>query len=312
MATDVDPKELGPFESRSENAEKSWLGMVVGFVAINQFFRDSVTSVHVCPKSSAIHTTLSLKVRGMRGVVRRDGSALRRAHKTSDAVHDSRGWLPETWRSWSRVILRRNGDSHLVSVEFEDDLQGSKKSMSRDFTRLMTHENCDVAGYSAVTVVDERRVARSTIELPRCEAVESQMSVGSSSRCSTALCMYLCEEQRSSNSHCNNAGRVAGRFLPQHHWRGQHSHIVLSDNYNTTCCNPGFTGSILTECVRAHGTMRDRKNAAFEETDAAQDEDPWEYDIAPRKGPVPHPVRGAYVSVHELSYLRSSRVMTKR
>ena len=34
----------------------------------------------------------------------------------------------------------------------------------------------DVAGYSAVAVVDERRVASSTIELPRCDAAESQKS----------------------------------------------------------------------------------------------------------------------------------------
>ena len=69
MATDVDTEELGLIESGSANAEKSWLGMVVGFVAINQFSMDSVTSVHVCPKSSATHATLSLKVWGMRGVV---------------------------------------------------------------------------------------------------------------------------------------------------------------------------------------------------------------------------------------------------
>ena len=30
------------------------------------------------------------------------------------------------------MILRRNGDSHLVNVEFEDELQGCKKPMSRD------------------------------------------------------------------------------------------------------------------------------------------------------------------------------------
>ena len=58
-------RELELFESGSENAEKSWLGMVVGFVAINQFSVDFVTSVHVCPKSYAPHATLSLKVWGM-------------------------------------------------------------------------------------------------------------------------------------------------------------------------------------------------------------------------------------------------------
>ena len=69
MATDVDTEELGLSESGSENAEKSWLGMVVGFVAINQFSMDSVTSVRVCPKSSATHATLSLEVWCMREVV---------------------------------------------------------------------------------------------------------------------------------------------------------------------------------------------------------------------------------------------------
>ena len=49
--------------------------------------------------------------------------------------------------------------------------------------------------------------------------------------------------------------------------------IVLSDNNNTTC-NPGFTASVLTECVRAHDVMSeffmkfpDQKNVTFEETD---------------------------------------------
>ena len=69
VAADVDTKELGLIESGSENAEKSWLGMVVDFVAINQFSRDSVTCVHVCPKSYTTHATLSLKVWDMREVV---------------------------------------------------------------------------------------------------------------------------------------------------------------------------------------------------------------------------------------------------
>ena len=38
--------------------------------------------------------------------------------------------------------------------------------------------------------------------------------------------------------------------------------------------------------------------------DGAQEEDQWECDIAPRKGPVPHAVRGVYASLQELSYLR--------
>ena len=78
MATDVDTTRS--WDSSSENAEKSWLGMVVGFVAINQFSVDFVTSVHVCPKSYATHATLSLKVWGMREV---DESARRSVHSES-------------------------------------------------------------------------------------------------------------------------------------------------------------------------------------------------------------------------------------
>ena len=59
-------------KSREENAEESLLGMVrygSWFITINQFSVDFVTSVHVCPKNSATHATLSLKVWGMREVV---------------------------------------------------------------------------------------------------------------------------------------------------------------------------------------------------------------------------------------------------
>ena len=38
--------------------------------------------------------------------------------------------------------------------------------------------------------------------------------------------------------------------------------------------------------------------------DGAQEEDQVEYDIAPRKGTVPHAVRGVHASLQELSYLR--------
>ena len=62
---------------------------------------------------------------------------------------------------------------------------------ARNPCREMTHENSgwaghsaiadadeesDVAGYSAAAIVDERRVASSTIELPCYEAVESHTS----------------------------------------------------------------------------------------------------------------------------------------
>ena len=74
------------------------------------------------------------------------------------------------------MILRRNGDSHLVNVEFKDGLLGCKKSMLRDLTGLVTHKNSDVAGHSAAAVVDERRATSSTIELSRCKTVESHTS----------------------------------------------------------------------------------------------------------------------------------------
>ena len=70
VATDVDTK--GSWDSSSlrvEYAEENLLGMVVGFVAIEQFSVDFVTSVHVCPKSYATYATLSLKVWGMQEVV---------------------------------------------------------------------------------------------------------------------------------------------------------------------------------------------------------------------------------------------------
>ena len=38
--------------------------------------------------------------------------------------------------------------------------------------------------------------------------------------------------------------------------------------------------------------------------DGAQEEDQWECDIAPRKGTVPHAVRGVHASLQDLSYLR--------
>ena len=73
-------KRVGLFESRSENAEESWLGMVVGFVAINQLSMDSVTSVHVCPNSSATHATfVSQSLEYARGGVHQDRSARRSA-----------------------------------------------------------------------------------------------------------------------------------------------------------------------------------------------------------------------------------------
>ena len=103
--------------------------------------------------------------------------------------------------------------------------------MSRDLTGLMTYENSgvagdsatadvdeniDVASISAAAVVDARRVANSTIEVPWCEAVEYQKSAQVPAAPLCCACI-VGRVQRSSNSHCNTDGRVAGRFLPQHH-----------------------------------------------------------------------------------------------
>ena len=86
--------------------------------------------------------------------------------------------------------------------------------MSRDLTGLMTHENTGVAGYSAAAVVDARGVESSTIDLPRCGAVESQKPVQVPVTPLYCACIFG-KGQGSSNSHCNNAGRVAGRFFPE-------------------------------------------------------------------------------------------------
>ena len=141
----------------------------------------------MCPKSSATHATLSLKVCGMRGVVYNEmdlhGEAFIRrptlfmALLKDEDFHVTVGDGCRKLGSHGReMILRKSGDTHLVNVEFKDGLVGCKKSMFRDLTNLVTHENSDVAGYSAAAVVDERRVASSTIELPKCEPVESQKS----------------------------------------------------------------------------------------------------------------------------------------
>ena len=165
MATDADTKELGLIESRSENAEQSWLGMFVGFVAINQFSMDSDFRACVSEKFCHPRDFVSQSLGYPRCGVQRDGSARRSVHKKSDAVHhlvgnrrfpiDSRRWLPETWRSWSRDDSAKKWRLTSCECEFEDELQGCKKPMSRDLAGLMTHENSGVAGHSATADVDE-------------------------------------------------------------------------------------------------------------------------------------------------------------
>ena len=174
------------------------------------------------------------------------------------------------------MILQRNGDSHLVNVEFKDGLLGCKKSILRDLTGLVTHKNSDVAGNSAAAVVDERRVASSTIELYRCETVESHTSTQLPFASLFCACIV---------------GK--GREAPQpFHLGGEEAVIVvfslpLTDNTtgegNTlttvhTTYDPGFMAPILTEFVRAHSAMGeflnkfpDRKNVTFEATDGGLD-----------------------------------------
>ena len=158
------------------------------------------------------------------------------------------------------MILRRNGDSHLVNVEFKNGLLGCKKSMLTDLTGLVTHENSDVAGFSAAAVVDERRVARSTIELPSCEAVESRKSAQVA--VAPLYCACIIGRGREAPQPFHLRGDVVTVTMP----------VVPLDEFslnltdltagesNTptnvhTTYDPGFMVPILTECVRAHGAM---------------------------------------------------------
>ena len=89
MATDVDTKELGPMDSGSENAEKSWLGMVVGFCS-DQSVLHGLCDFRACVSEKLCHSRdfVSQNLVYARSGVQRDGSARRSVHKTSDAVHD--------------------------------------------------------------------------------------------------------------------------------------------------------------------------------------------------------------------------------
>ena len=149
--------------------------MVVGFITINQFSVDFVTSVHVCPKSCATYATL---FGGMREVVSNEmnlhGEVFtvrvfavvcegRRRQLLSMIWWEIEGFLLTVGNGCRKLgghgremILRRDGDSHLVNVESKSELQWCKSLMLRDFTALVTHENSDVAGYSAAAIVDER------------------------------------------------------------------------------------------------------------------------------------------------------------
>ena len=133
--------------------------MVVGVITINQFSVDFVTSVHVCPKNSDTHATLSLKVWGMREVVSNEmnlhGEVFtvtvfavvcegRRRQLLSMIWWEIEGFLLTVGHG-RVMILRRDGDSHHVNVEFKSELQWCKSPMLRDLTGLVTHEDSDVA-----------------------------------------------------------------------------------------------------------------------------------------------------------------------
>ena len=168
--------------------------------------------------------------------------------------------------------------------------------MSRDLTGLVTHENSgvagnsatsdvdensDVAGYAAAAVVDVRRVASSTIELPRCETVESQKLVQVPVAPLYCACFVGRGSEAPQPTHLSGDEAVTVTmpvvllddfsltFLDNTTGEDNMLTIVLSDNNNTTC-NLGYMASVLTECVRVHGAMSelfnkfsDHKNVTF-------------------------------------------------
>ena len=130
--------------------------------------------------------------------------------------------------------------------------------------------------------MDERRVASSTIGLPRCESVKSQKStqvpfvplcraciVGKGQRSSTTFSPWWC-----SVGLCNNADRVAENFVPtfERTTRTQLFRVTA-----TPC--PILTWLLLSrKDVRVHGAWvefinksPDHSNMTFEETDGGLD-----------------------------------------
>ena len=97
-------------------------------------------------------------------------------------------------------------------------------------------EESDVAGYSAAAIVDERRVASSTIELPSCEAVESQKSAQVPFAPLCRACIAGRDREAPQPFHLGGAvsvsvttliesqGKFVSMFERQHLWRGQHAH----------------------------------------------------------------------------------------
>ena len=175
------------------------------------------------------------------------------------------------------TILQRNGDSHLVNIEFKSELQWCKSPMLRDLTGLVTHENSawaghsatadvdedsDVAGYSAAAVVDERRVASSTIELYRCEAVESHTSTQVPFASLCRACIVGRGREAPQPFHLGGAVSVSvttpieslenlSPCLKDSTSGEDNTHTIVTSD-SKTMSNLGLA-SILTEDVRVHG-----------------------------------------------------------
>ena len=175
---------------------------------------------------------------------------------------------------------------------------------ARNPCREMTHENSgwaghsatagadeesDVAGCSAAAIVDERRVASSTIGLPRCESVKSQKSAQVPFVPLFRACIVGRSREVPQPFHFGGAVLVTATtpmsrweichhtFERQHLWRGQHHTHTIDPSNSNTVSNLGLA-SILTKDVRVHGAWSeflnkfpDRSNMTFEETDGGLD-----------------------------------------
>ena len=83
-------------------------------------------------------------------------------------------------------------------------------------------------------------------------------------------------------------------------WTGRTSLLVMlswQDGENTQLTIAPCTVMIGMGC-------KDTNRESVWIAGAQDEEDPWEYNIAPRKGLVTRSVRGVHTSVQELSYLR--------
>ena len=174
---------------------------------------------------------------------------------------------------------------------------------ARNPCREMTHENSgwaghsatagadeesDVAGYSAAAIVDERRVASSTIGLPRCESVKSQKSAQVPFVPLFRACIVGRSREVPQPFHLGGAvlvtvttpieslGNLSPRLKDSISGEDNTTHTIDPSNSNTVS-NLGLA-SILTKDVRVHGAWSeflnkfpDRSNMTFEETDGGLD-----------------------------------------